>query len=107
MTVINQELNKYFPANVSQIINEYAAPTTSASTTSASTTSATVLVSKATFILYQLLPGKPDPQEQCSFATLNSDKRRRVRQAPYKENTCWYYSLNMIRNRIGKNPTQE
>jgi hypothetical protein len=61
-----------------------------------------VVHSSPEFLLYELLPGKPDPQAHCTPETLLHDNRPRVDQAAQKSCTCWYYALNMIRARIGK-----
>jgi len=49
-------------------------------------------------IIYEIPAGKPDPQQKC---TVDGDVRDRVMQAASKGNTCWYYTLNFIRRRIG------
>ncbi len=55
-------------------------------------------------ILYEIPPGKPNPDEPC---TLGIDKRTRVIQSPLKGKESWYYTFNFIRNRIGKHPCDE
>jgi hypothetical protein len=63
-----------------------------------------ILVKTDNSILYEIPAGKPNPNQKC---LLGEDTRDRVIQAAYKGNTCWYYTLNFIRLRIGKNPCQE
>lgn len=55
-----------------------------------------------TGILYELPPGKPDPTQKC---VPGKEKRERVPQKRLKDGTCWYYALNFLRPRIGKNPS--
>lgn len=55
-------------------------------------------------ILYELPPGKPDPKQPC---VKGLESRDRVYQTSNKGPNCYYYALNMIRRRIGKNPAQE
>ncbi|MCE2983497.1 MAG: hypothetical protein LW832_08020 [Parachlamydia sp.] len=50
-------------------------------------------------IIYELPAGKLSPDQPCS---LDGERRQRVFQPAYKGNTCWYYTLNFLRNRIGK-----
>lgn len=57
-----------------------------------------------TSILYEIPAGKQNPKETCS---VGEDNRERVRQSADKGNTCWYYTFNFIRKRIGKNPSKE
>lgn len=54
-------------------------------------------------IVYEIPPGKPDPQQTCP---LGEETRSRIFQSFYKGNTCWYYAFNFIRMRIGKNPPE-
>lgn len=54
-------------------------------------------------IFTPLPQGKPDPSLPYTFP----DSRPRVEQAAQKGNTCWYYALAMMRERIGKHPTKE
>lgn len=65
------------------------------------------LMNRENFILYQLRAGKPDPTLECKVEYLENDTRARVKQQPHKQSTCWYYALNMIRERIGKHPSDE
>lgn len=67
-------------------------------------TSLACLKNTETSILYSMPAGKPNPSKPCP---LENDKRDRVMQLAYKGNTCWYYVLNYIRMRIGKNPCAE
>lgn len=55
-------------------------------------------------VLYEIPAGKPNPRQNC---TVGEDQRDRVMQSAYKSNTCWYYTLNFIRNRIGKAPCEQ
>ena len=55
-------------------------------------------------IVYEIPAGKPNPSQKYSLAEETQD---RVYQEAYKGNTCWYYTLNFIRNRIGKVPSDE
>jgi hypothetical protein len=64
-----------------------------------------VVHSAASQILYAIPPGKPDPKAFCSKETVYS--RPRVVQQAQKGPTCWYYALNMVRARIGKNPSED
>lgn len=66
---------------------------------------ATILQKTKDSIFYQLPQGKPDPKALCSPSTMSS--RSMVPQEPQKGSTCWYYALNMIRDRVGKNPSEE
>jgi hypothetical protein len=63
-----------------------------------------IIYSSASQILYEIPSGKPDPLAPCSEETARS--RPRVIQMAQKGATCWYYALNLIRNRIGKNPSE-
>ncbi len=62
-------------------------------------------VSTENQVLFSLPQGKPDPQVLCSGKTLYT--RARVPQGIQKGATCTYYSMNMIRGRIGKHPSAE
>jgi hypothetical protein len=64
-----------------------------------------IVHSSASEILYALPPGKPNPEVPCSKITAFS--RPRVEQSAQKGPTCWYYALNMIRLRVGKNPSED
>lgn len=55
-------------------------------------------------ILYELPPGKPNPKEKCS---VGKDNRGRVFQSASKNDTCWYFTFNFIRKRIGHFPSEE
>lgn len=55
-------------------------------------------------ILYEIPPGKPNPNQEC---TTGEDKRERVFQSGQKGASCWYYAFNFLRKRIGKNPCKE
>jgi hypothetical protein len=48
------------------------------------------------------LPGKPNPKKSYSGTAPLAE---RVLQLGQKKNTCLYYALNIIRDRVGKNPT--
>lgn len=65
----------------------------------------TIIYSSTFKILYALPPGKPDPSVLSTRE--NSFLRPRVFQSAQKGPTCWYYALNMIRDRIGKNHSEE
>jgi hypothetical protein len=49
-------------------------------------------------VVYELPPGKPDPQYPYVDGI---EERPRVRQSSQKGHHCFYYSLNLIRQRIG------
>lgn len=55
-------------------------------------------------ILYELPPGKPDPNQKC---TVGEESRTRVLQSGVKGACCWDYTFNLIRPRIGKHPDKE
>lgn len=55
-------------------------------------------------IVYELPPGKPDPHFPCMEGV---DNRPRVRQSVQKGDSCAYYTINRIRQRIGASPTTE
>lgn len=55
-------------------------------------------------IIFDIPIGKPNPHQKC---TIGEDTRERVLQQAYKSNTCWYYTFNFIRKRIGKEPCEE
>lgn len=55
-------------------------------------------------ILYALLSGKPNPNEEC---ILGEDKRNRVFQSAQKGNTCFWYVFQFMHLRIGKKCCQE
>jgi len=55
-------------------------------------------------MVYELPPGKPSSTEKY---TMDNDCRKWVIQFPYKGNTCWYYTMNFLRKRIGKNSPEE
>lgn len=56
------------------------------------------------FVFCPPLPGKPDPNWDPSSEL----PRGRVVQKAQKNDTCWYYTLQLLRNdhRIGKHPTE-
>ncbi|MGZ6298579.1 MAG: hypothetical protein ACXWM2_04245 [Parachlamydiaceae bacterium] len=55
-------------------------------------------------VLYEIPAGKPNPKQKCN---VGEDTRDRVLQSAYKGNTCWYYTLNFLRKRIGNDPPEE
>lgn len=60
-----------------------------------------------TFVLYEMPGGKPDPHGPCGLCSFpESERPVRVLQAPYKYDTCWYYVMNFLRQRVGKNPCE-
>jgi hypothetical protein len=61
------------------------------------------MISSSDFI-FRLPPlGKPNPNESSA-----NPSRSRVVQLPQKPgDTCYYYAMNIIRERIGKNPSEE
>lgn len=64
----------------------------------------TILEKTDNSILYEVAAGKPNPKQKC---VVNEDQRNRVIQSAYKGNTCWYYTLNFIRKRVGCEPCEE
>lgn len=52
-------------------------------------------------VLIDLPTGKPDPREE--YTGINPDGRPRVFQKGQKGDTCCYYAMNMLRERIGPN----
>lgn len=64
----------------------------------------TILDRTANSVLYELPPGKPNPDQPC---TADSTIRDRVRQSAQKGLACEYYTLNFIRRRIGNKPSPE
>lgn len=63
-----------------------------------------VLEKSKNCILYELPAGKPNKKQPC---TVGEDTRDRVIQSAVKGNACWYYTLNFLRHRIGKNPCEQ
>jgi len=61
-----------------------------------------LLVSTPDLVFCPPPPGKPDPRAPIDPQLRKP--RRRVVQAPQKEDTCWYYAIQLIRFKIGKNP---
>jgi hypothetical protein len=55
-------------------------------------------------IVYTLLPGKPDSRVT---RISGPDMRARVLQSAVKDRNVMYYSLNLLRERVGKNPSPE
>lgn len=68
----------------------------------------TTLQNSDTFILYEMPTGKPDLRGPCGLCSLPSGAQlpARVLQAGTKDNTCWYYVMNFLRQRVGKNPCE-
>lgn len=60
-----------------------------------------ILEKTSTGIIYEIPPGKPDPEQKCN---IDKETRSRVLQSGLKGATCWYYAFNFLRKRIGKNP---
>lgn len=58
----------------------------------------TAIASNNSLILYQVEPGKPNPQ---------GEMQGRVVQTAMKGGVNWYYTLNFLRNRIGKGHSEE
>lgn len=58
-----------------------------------------------TSIFYELPAGKPDPNQPRPDGGV--DTRDRVIQQAQKGSTCWYYSINRLRKRIGKSAGSE
>lgn len=58
------------------------------------------MTNSVNFIFCPPPAGKPNPA-----LPIGSKPRERVAQAAQKGETCWYYALNMIRQRIGKAPS--
>jgi hypothetical protein len=56
------------------------------------------LTSGISFPFYLLEPGKPDPNVYWE----RGEERPRIEQSPQKGPTCWYYAMNLLRERIGK-----
>jgi len=96
-TIISILSECQFPIDVSKLVYEYFNQVYKIS----------ILANTIDFILLELPPGKPDPKSLCTPETLLCDSRPRVVQNAYKSNTCGYYALNTVRNRIGKNPSSE
>jgi hypothetical protein len=63
-----------------------------------------ILEKAANSIIYEIPPGKPNPNQKCPVGL---DTRDRVIQSATKGATCWDYAFNMIRHRIGKVPGEE
>lgn len=59
--------------------------------------------------LFLCLPqgGKPDPRSACTTEVLEKDTRPRIDQVSLKANLCLDYSLLVIADRIGKNPSAD
>jgi hypothetical protein len=64
----------------------------------------TILEKTDNSIIYELPAGKPNPKQKCDAG---EEQRDRVIQQAFKGNSCWYYTFNFIRRRIGKNPPAE
>lgn len=62
---------------------------------------AQILKTDSTTLIYSLAQGKPDTQ----FPLIRDqvDNRPRVAQSPQKGPSCYYYAMNMLRERIGAN----
>ena len=60
------------------------------------------------FILYEMPAGKPDPHGPCGLCPLPSGSQLPVRvlQTGSKDSVCWYYVMNFLRQRVGKNPCE-
>lgn len=63
-----------------------------------------ILKKTSSCILYEIPPGKPNPEQRC---TTGEDERDRIEQLAMKGAACWYYVFNYIRLRIGKDPCEE
>lgn len=66
--------------------------------------SAKIIDSNAGLVLYQVAPGKPDQKDQ---AVREGEMRGRVVQTALKGGVNWYYTMNFIRKRIGKNHAED
>ena len=87
----------HFPDAVAELVEQYV-----------TVHKTTLFFNTLNFVYYQLPNGKPDPQQPCTAATKITDRRRFVPQKGADcAHTCAYYALNMIRFRIGKNPTSD
>ncbi len=60
-----------------------------------------------TCILFHIPEGKPDPKAPCTPHILANDTRPRVPKRPQQGYTCLLHAFNSIRERIGKNPSEE
>lgn len=63
-----------------------------------------ILEKTSNSILYEIPAGKPNPKQK---RALNEETRDRVVQSAMKGASCWYYTFNLIRSKIGKNPCEE
>ncbi|MBS0605599.1 MAG: hypothetical protein JSR57_01505 [Verrucomicrobia bacterium] len=64
-----------------------------------------LLQDNSSSLLYSLSSGKPNTK--IPLVPGESDLRPRVDQSPPKGPTCFYYALNLLRDRIGANPPKE
>ncbi len=65
-----------------------------------------VIYNNSDYILYELPPGKPDPNDPCTKETLENDTRQRVLQKG-SQGWCWLAALHTISDRIGKKSIPE